>query len=69
LFKTIPLALVVLISVSACARFPVSNPDPSKNNKATFNKDLSECKEDYPEASSGINIRQWEACMNLKGWK
>jgi hypothetical protein len=45
------------------------NDDPSKNNKVTYNKDMKDCKEDYPEAGSGIHIKQWISCMNLKGWK
>jgi hypothetical protein len=53
----------------ACASIPDKNQDPSKNNQATFSKDLKECKEDYPESGSGVHVRQWEGCMNLKGWK
>jgi hypothetical protein len=53
----------------ACASIPDKNLDPSKNNQATFSKDLKECKEDYPESGSGVHVRQWEGCMNLKGWK
>ncbi len=55
----------ILIS---CAGFPSENNDPVRNNKATYNKDLKECKEDYPETPSGTHIRQWINCMKLKGW-
>ena len=53
----------------ACSSLPSENQDPAKNNKATYNKDLRDCQEDYPEAGSGVHIRQWINCMNLKGWK
>jgi hypothetical protein len=53
----------------ACASIPDKNVDPSKNNVANFRKDLKECREDYPEAGSGVHLRQWEGCMNLKGWR
>ena len=59
----------VLCCISGCASIPETNQDPAKNNIATFRKDLKECKEDYPEAGSGVHIRQWEGCMNLKGWR
>ena len=52
-----------------CAAMPDQNQDPAKNNRATFRKDLKECQEDYPEAGSGVHIRQWVGCMNLKGWR
>ncbi len=61
--------VVVFFCLSACASIPETNQDPAKNNLATFRKDLKECKEDYPEAGSGVHIRQWEGCMNLKGWR
>ena len=52
-----------------CAAIPDQNQDPTKNNRATFRKDLKECQEDYPEAGSGVHVRQWEGCMKLKGWR
>lgn len=55
--------------VMACTHFPSVNTDPAKNNKATFQKDLNECKEDYPESSAGLHYNRWKDCMNLKGWK
>jgi starvation-inducible outer membrane lipoprotein len=58
-----------LMMLAACVSIPEKNQDPSKNNAATFRKDLRECKEDYPEAGSGVHLRQWQGCMNLKGWK
>ncbi|BDT76507.1 hypothetical protein PKF023_03100 [Polynucleobacter yangtzensis] len=67
LFKA--LSILLFISIAGCVSLPTENQDPSKNNKATYNKDLKECKEDYPEAGSGVHLRQWMGCMNLKGWK
>ena len=55
--------------VVSCVSFPSENKDPAKNNKTTYNKDLKECKEDYPESGSGVHIRQWINCMKLKGWE
>ena len=55
--------------VIACVSFPSENKDPAKNNKTVYNKDLKECKEDYPEQASGVHIRQWINCMKLKGWE
>ena len=59
---------VLVLSVAACSTFPSENQNPTKNNKATYNKDLKECQEDYPESGSGVHIRQWINCMKLKGW-
>lgn len=56
------------VALFNCSSFPSENQDPAKNNKATYNRDLKECKEDYPEAGSGVHIRQWINCMKLKGW-
>ena len=67
--KTSLFWLVGLLCLCSCASIPETNQDPAKNNLATFRKDLKECKEDYPEAGSGVHIRQWEGCMNLKGWR
>jgi hypothetical protein len=66
------LILTILIMVGAvisCANFPSVNQDPLKNNTEIYNKDLKDCKEDYPEVGSGVHIRQWINCMKLKGWK
>ena len=62
-------ALATAFSLTACVSFPTENQDPAKNNKASYNKDLRECQEDYPEVGSGAHYRQWISCMNLKGWK
>ena len=61
--------LLVMVSVTGCVSMPTENQDPAKNNKVTYNKDLKECREDYPEAGSGVHLRQWMGCMKLKGWK
>lgn len=59
----------ILGAICACSSIPSQNQDPAKNNKANYNKDLKECQEDYPEAGSGVHIRQWIGCMKLKGWR
>ena len=61
--------LLLVMSLGACVSIPSENVDPAKNNKPTYNKDLKECQEDYPEAGSGVHLRQWMNCMKLKGWK
>jgi len=53
----------------ACTSFPSVNSDPAQNNKAAFQKDLAECKEDHPASSTGLHYKRWADCMNLKGWK
>ena len=65
--RLISLGFLTAIIIS-CASYPSENKDPAKNNKATYNKDLKECQEDYPESGSGTHIRQWINCMKLKGW-
>jgi hypothetical protein len=67
--KIISLLCLITIGLVACVSFPSENQDPAKNNKATYNKDLRECRDDYPEAGSGVHIRQWINCMKLKGWQ
>jgi len=64
-FTLLPLALALM----SCVSIPSENPDPAKNNKATYNKELRECQEDYPEVGSGVHFRQWANCMKLKGWR
>ena len=61
--------LLILGILAACAGMPSENSDPGKNNKAQWRKDLTECKEDYPELGSGVHVKQWIGCMNLKGWQ
>ncbi len=58
-----------LIASTACTSMPTVNQDPARNNQATYNKDLKECREDYPELGSGVHYRQWINCMKLKGWQ
>lgn len=67
--NSILLVLISLGLITGCTTFPSVNQDPAKNNQTTFTKDLGECKEDYPELGSGVNIRQWISCMRLKGWR
>jgi len=67
--RTIWIILAAMMLASCVTSFPAVNDDPSKNNKATYNQDFKDCKEAYPEAGSGVHIKQWISCMNLKGWK
>lgn len=67
--SSISIAVLMGLSLMSCVSMPTENQDPAKNNKAAYNKDLRECKEDYPELGSGAHIRQWVSCMKLKGWK
>ncbi|QWE16936.1 hypothetical protein [Polynucleobacter sp. AP-Nino-20-G2] len=60
---------VLLVSTMlGCSTYPDINDDPAKNNKATFRQDVIECAQAYPEAGSGVFIKQRISCMNLKGW-
>jgi hypothetical protein len=61
--------VAIIACLTACVSMPDTNQDPVKNNLANFRKDFKECREDYPESGSGAHVRQWEGCMNLKGWK
>ena len=67
--KRLFLILGQTLFLLACTSFPSVNSDPTKNNKAVFQKDLAECKEDHPESSVGLHYKRWAECMNLKGWK
>jgi hypothetical protein len=49
--------------------YPNVNIDPSKNNKATFQRDALDCAKAYPSVDSGAHIKQRIGCMNLKGWR
>ena len=67
--KRLLLILGQVLFLFACTSFPSVNSDPAKNNRAVFQKDLAECKEDHPESSVGLHYKRWAECMNLKGWK
>ncbi len=67
LYRALIFPMLVGMAVVACECFQTENPDLSRNNKAAYNKDLKECREDYPEQGSGIHYRQWIGCMKLKG--
>jgi hypothetical protein len=62
------LGFLMVSSMLACSLYPDVNRDPAKNNKATFQRDAIDCAQSYPEAGSGVHIKQRIACMNLKGW-
>ena len=55
-------------TLMGCSSYPDVNADPAKNNKVTFRKDALDCAQSYPEAASGIHVKQRIGCMNLKGW-
>ena len=68
-FLRLTLLSLVTLSLLACAAgFPKTNSDPAKNNSKTFNQDLNDCIEVYPELFSGAHVKQRISCMNLKGW-
>jgi len=67
--RTYPLFLFAVFLLVACSGLPNKNIDPNKNNQASFRKDLRECQQDYPETGSGVHVRQWQGCMELKGWR
>ena len=67
--RTYPQFLFAVFLLSACGGMPNKNIDPIKNNQATYRKDLRECQQDYPETGSGVHIRQWQGCMEIKGWR
>ena len=58
----------IAATLFACTSYPSVNRDPAKNNKAIFQQDAIDCAQSYPEAGSGVHVRQRIACMNLKGW-
>jgi len=62
-------SLFLLAALFGCSLYPDVNSDPAKNNKATFQRDALDCAKAYPEAGSGVHVKQRIACMNLKGWK
>jgi len=61
---------LLLSGLLACSgpQFPKINSDPAKNNAKTFNQDLNDCIEVYPDALAGAQIKQRISCMSLKGW-
>ena len=62
------LALLIVTVLLGCSSYPDVNSDPAKNNKATFQRDAIECAKSYPEAGSGVHVKERIACMNIKGW-
>lgn len=67
-FKLISNVLVGILLLG-CTSFPDRNMDPAKNNVMTFKRDVLDCAQAYPEADSGVHVRQRIGCMNLKGWR
>ena len=61
-------SFLVITTLLACSSYPNINSDPAKNNKATFQRDALDCAQSYPEAGSGVHIKQRIGCMNVKGW-
>ena len=68
LFK-IAFGFIAGLFLLGCSSYPDVNSDPAKNNKATFQRDALDCATAYPEAGSGVHVRQRISCMNLKGWR
>ena len=69
IFKLSRLLLAAVLGfLVGCSLYPDVNSDPSKNNKATFQRDALDCAQAYPESGSGVHVRQRIGCMNLKGW-
>lgn len=64
----LPGILMSALFIFACTVYPDVNHDPSKNNRAAFRRDATDCAQAYPEVSSGVQVKQRIACMNLKGW-
>ena len=62
------IGLCLIYILYGCSLYPDVNKDPAKNNKATFQRDAIDCAQAYPEAGSGVHVRQRIHCMNLKGW-
>jgi hypothetical protein len=62
-------SLFLLTTLIGCSLYPDVNSDPAKNNKVTFQRDALDCAKAYPEAGSGVHVKQRIACMNLKGWR
>ena len=67
LFTTVSLLVFGLLACSG-PQFPKTNSDPAKNNAKTFNQDLNDCIEVYPDGMAGFQVKQRISCMNLKGW-
>jgi hypothetical protein len=65
----ISIGFLMFTALFACSSYPDVNSDPAKNNKETFQRDALDCAQSYPEAGSGVHVKQRIACMNLKGWK
>jgi hypothetical protein len=58
-----------VISLTACAQFPSTHPDPAKNNPTTYKADMKDCAQAYTETPSGGYLKQRVSCMELKGWQ
>ena len=56
------------MTLFGCSSYPDKNDDPAKNTKAIFHQDALDCAKAYPEAGSGVHVKERIACMNLKGW-
>ena len=62
-------SLIAASALLACSQYPDVNVDPAKNNSVTFKRDALDCAQAYPEAGSGVHIKQRIGCMKLKGWQ
>lgn len=68
-YPIIGLAMLAIFALAACTSYPDVNQDPAKNNRQTFQRDALECAQAYPDAGSGVHVRQRIDCMKLKGWQ
>ena len=57
-----------LLLLGCTTKTAAVNADPAKNNSISFKQDLTECRQAYPDAASGVETKQRLACMRLKGW-
>ena len=62
------ISLLIVFALCACSSYPQVNSDPTKNNRATFQRDAIDCAKSYPEAGSGVHVKERITCMNIKGW-
>ena len=63
------LVFPVALGLVACGGFPTTHPDAAKNNPATYQKDIKDCAQSYPETPDGVYLKQRIACLKLKGWQ
>jgi hypothetical protein len=63
------LAALITLGLVACGGFPTTHPDGAKNNPASYQTDIKDCAQSYPETPDGVYLKHRIACMKLKGWQ